>query len=413
MTDRANGAPAGVVIVGAGHAGSSVAGFLRQFGYGGRIVLLGQESLPPYHRPPLSKGWLTRKTAMAAMFLRPADFYEKGRIELRLQARVTGIDPTTRTVSIRGIGTLAYDTLVLATGAEPRPLRIKGAGLQGVHSIGDIGDADMLKYDLTPGRRMVVVGGGYIGLEVAASARALGLDVTIVERETCILARTASPGLSRILQARHETEGVSFVLGSVVTEISGANRKVEGVVLADGRALPADVVLAGIGAVANDALARDAGLRCEGGVLVDQAGRTIDPHIFAIGDVSCQVMADSGRPFRLESVMGAIDQAKRAAAAIAGADLPAPDVPTFWSDQYDLRIQIAGRAAVVDETVPRGNPEGGKGLLFHLSDHRLVAVEALNAPVEFMAAKALIARGATVVAARLADEAAGVKDAVA
>ncbi|HKT54233.1 MAG TPA: FAD-dependent oxidoreductase, partial [Caulobacteraceae bacterium] len=331
-----------VVIVGAGHAGGTAAASLRQQGFEGPIVLIGDEPLPPYQRPPLSKAWLKGEADEEALILKPATFYAEHDIDLRLGVRASQIDRAGRSVEIEGGGKLDFDHLILATGARPRRLPLRGADLDGVLVLRTAADAEALKLALGPGKRIAVVGGGYIGLEVAASARALGADAVVIEREPRLLARTACPALSDFFYGYHRARGVEFVLGANVIGFEGGGGQVRGVALDDGRLIACDVALVGVGAVTNDELAKTAGLECSNGVVVDGASRTSDPAVFAIGDVSLRPLPIYERMFRPESVPSALEQAKQAAAAITGRPPPMPEVPWNWSDQYDLKMQIAG-----------------------------------------------------------------------
>jgi 3-phenylpropionate/trans-cinnamate dioxygenase ferredoxin reductase subunit len=267
-------------------------------------------------------------------------------------------------------------------------------------------DADALQAALQPGRRIVIIGGGYIGLEVAASARALGAEATVIERESRVLARVAGPDLSAFLQAAHTAKGVEILVDAGVEAILGDAGKVCGVQLKDGRVIAADVVLIGVGAIPNDELARDAGLTCDGGIVVDLQARTSDPAIFAIGDVTRRPLPLYARMGRLESVPNAIEQAKHAAAAITGRPAPPPEVPWFWSDQYDLRLQMAGLAFEATQTAIRGDPATGSFAVFHLdaTDH-VMAVEAVNAPADFMAGRVLVAKQLRIAPTLLSDPA--------
>jgi 3-phenylpropionate/trans-cinnamate dioxygenase ferredoxin reductase subunit len=393
-----------IIIAGAGHAGGSVAALLRQFGWTGGIVLVGEEPLPPYQRPPLSKAWLTGEADEQALALRPAAFYPGADIDLRLSTSVTAIDRAGKTVALSTGETLAYDHLVLALGARARRIPLPGLDLAGVLELRTAADADLLKAALGPSRRLAVIGGGYIGLEAAASARALGAEVTVIEREPRVLARVACPVLSGFFQAYHRARGVGIEVNADVASLAGRDGYVTGVRLADGRLIEADAVLVGVGAVANDALARAAGLACDGGIVVDLAARTEDPAIYAIGDCTRRPLPLYGRTMRLESVPNALEQAKQAAAAICGKSPPAPEVPWFWSDQYDLRLQIAGIPFDATEIVLRGSLEDGKFALFHLgADGTVQAVEAVNAPQEFMGGRRIIGKRKRLKAAEIRD----------
>jgi 3-phenylpropionate/trans-cinnamate dioxygenase ferredoxin reductase subunit len=394
------------VIVGAGHAGGSVAAFLRQFGHDGEIVLIGEEPLAPYQRPPLSKAWLKGEADSESLLLRPESFYAEHGIELRVATRVRAIDRAARTVSLGNGGEVAYDALVLATGSSNRKLPIPGADHPDVLELRTAADADRVKAALTPGRRLVVVGAGYIGLEVAASARALGCEAVVLEREDRVLARVASEPLSRFFEAYHRERGVEIVVGAAVTAIEPQAR---GARLSDGRVVEGDVTLVGVGAQANDALASAAGLVCDGGIVVDLEARTSDPAIYAVGDCTRRPLPLYGAAGRLESVPNALEQAKQAAAAIAGTPPPAGEVPWFWSDQYDVKLQIAGVPVDPDRLIVRGDPAEARFAVFHLKGDVVQAVEAVNAPPEFMAGRQLIAKRAPVDPARLADLAVSMK----
>ncbi len=393
-----------IVIVGAGHAGGSAAAFLRQFGWTGGIALIGTETHLPYQRPPLSKGWLKGETKLAELELRPADFYKSNDIDVRLSTSVTAIDRAAQTVTLDKGEALGYSRLILATGSKLRALPVPGMDLAPILELRTIVDADKIRASLSPGCRLVIVGGGYVGLEVAASARALGAEVTVIEREMRLLARVASAALSDYVLAYHRGKGVAIELGASVAAIEGADGRVRGVRLADGRTFPADVVLVGIGATGQDALARAAGIACSDGVKVDAAARSSDPLIYAIGDCANRSMTTYWRDVRLESVPNAVEQAKQAAADICHKPVPLAEVPWFWSDQFEMRLQMAGLAFDVDRTVVRGSPAEGKFAVFHLrGDGCVQAVEAVNMTPEYMGGRILIGKRVPVDAAKLAD----------
>ncbi|WP_425992766.1 NAD(P)/FAD-dependent oxidoreductase [Brevundimonas sp. TWP2-3-2] len=400
----------GVVIVGAGHAGGTAAALLRQHGYDKPIILIGEEPLIPYQRPPLSKAWLKGEADGESLALRPRAFYAEHDIDLRLRVEVTGIDRTARTVGLSDGSTLAYDHLILATGARARLLDVPGADLVGVHVLRTAADAEAIKAQLGEGRTLAVVGGGYVGLEVAASARALGAGVVVLEREPRLLARVACDVLSTFFQTYHEDRGVRFELAAEVTGFVGHGPRVAGVTLADGRTIACDSAVVGVGAIPNDALAVAAGLDVEGGILVDLEARTSDPAIFAIGDVTRRPMPIYDRLFRMESVPNALEQAKQAAAAITGRPAPAGETPWQWSDQYDLKLQIAGYPFDSDRIVVRGDPATASFAVFHLSGDRVQAVEAINAPPEFMMGRKLIGERRAVDVEKLADKAVSMKE---
>jgi 3-phenylpropionate/trans-cinnamate dioxygenase ferredoxin reductase component len=396
-----------VVIVGAGHAGGTAAALLRQYGFEGEIALIGEEAAHPYQRPPLSKAWLKGEAGGEDLELKGHDFYAEHAIDLRLGVRVEAIDPAAKTVMFDGAA-IPYDVLILATGARARPLPIPGAELPGVLFLRTVVDAEALKQALTPGKRLAVIGGGYIGLEAAASARSLGCEVAVVELEDRVLARVASTPLSQFFQAYHEARGVEFDLRARVVAIEGKNH-VEGVRLEDGRLIACDLALIGVGAIPNIEIAKTAGITVANGVVVDEHARTSDPSIYAIGDVTWRPMPLYDCQFRLESVPNALEQAKQAACAIAGRPPPAPEVPWFWSDQYDLKLQIAGVPFDSDELLIRGDPQTASFAVFHLKGDRVMAVEAVNAGHEFMGGKLLIASRKPVDKTKLADPAVSMK----
>ncbi len=393
-----------IVIAGAGHAGGSAAAMLRQFGWTGTIILAGEEPIPPYQRPPLSKAWLKGEATAESLALRPAKFYPDASIDLRLETRITSIDRTARTVMLSDGGTLAYDILILATGARARKLPLDGADLDGVLELRSAADADRLKAALHPGAKLAVIGGGYIGLEAAASARALGAEATIIEREGRVLARVACPILSEFFQNFHRARGVTIEVDASVAALEGLQGRITGVRLGDGRLVPCDAALVGVGAVANDELAREAGLTCHNGIAVDLSARTEDPAIFAIGDCTSRPLPLYDRTGRLESVPNALEQAKQAASAICGKPAPIPEVPWFWSDQYDLRLQIAGIPFDASQIVVRGDISAARFALFHLTaDGTVQAVEAVNAAPEFMGGRRIVAKRKQLTRVRIED----------
>lgn len=399
-----------VVIVGAGHAGGSVAAFLRQYGHEGRIVLIGDEPLLPYQRPPLSKAWLKGEADADSLSLKPADWYADNNVMLRLGGVAERINRSEKTVTLASGEVSPYDFLVLATGARARELPIPGSDLAGVLALRTAADAELLKNALGPDKRLAVVGGGYVGLEAAASARALGSHAMVIERESRVLARVACETLSHFFQDYHGKHGVAFELNAGVAAFEGQDGHVTGVRFADGRVVACDVALVGVGAVPNDELAKDAGLSTVNGVVVDLEARTDDPSIFAIGDVTHRPLPLYDRQFRLESVPNALEQAKQAASAILGRSGPPPETPWFWSDQYDLKLQIAGLPFDADRQVVRGDVAAAKFAVFHLKGDLVQAVEAVNAPPEFMAGKQLIAKRTPVDANKLADPSVSMKE---
>jgi len=398
-----------VVIVGAGHAGGSVAASLRQYGFDGAMTLIGDEPLCPYQRPPLSKAWLKGQADRDSLLLRPPDWYLENGVALRLGQSVDAIDREARTVAVNG-STETYDVLIIATGARARRLPVPGSDLDGVLSLRRVTDAEVLKERLGSGKNLVVVGGGYVGLEVAASAASLGGRATVLERESRLLARVASEPLSHFYERAHRQRGVEVLTHAAVTAFDGVDGMVSAVLLEDGRRIACDVALVGVGAQPNAELAQSAGLTCQDGVVVDDDTRTSDPSIFAVGDVTFRPLPFYGAFARLESVPSALEQAKCAAAAIVGRPRPAAETPWFWSDQFDLKLQMAGVALDCDETVLRGDPAAEAFALFHLRHEVIRAVEAVNAPQAFMAGRQLIGRRARIDRTRLADPSISMKD---
>lgn len=394
-----------VLIIGAGHAGGTAAALLRQYGFEGEVVLAGEEPVPPYQRPPLSKAWLKGEAELDDVLLRPESFYAGQDIVLRTGVTATAVDAAAKTVAFADGTVEPYDVLILAAGSTARKLDLPGADRPDLLELRTLADAHRLKDVLGPGRRLAVVGGGYVGLEAAASARALGAQAVVIERMDRVLARVASPTLSAFFTERHRREGVEILTSAEVTGFES-----DGVRLADGRLVEADAVLVGVGALACDGLARAAGLACDNGVVVDAQARTSDPSIYAIGDMTFRpVPALGGLRHRLESVPNALEQAKQAAAAIVGRPAPPPEVPWFWSDQYEIKLQIAGLAEGADRQVVRGDPASGAFAVFHLKGDRIVCVEAVNAAAEFMGGRQMIGRETPVDADRLADPAVPMK----
>ena len=403
-------AAAHVVILGAGHAGGTAGALLRQYGHTGPITLIGDEPIPPYQRPPLSKAWLKGEADADSLALKPLEFYAENNVDFRPNVTATALDRAAKTVALSSGDTVSYDVLILATGARAIALPIPGADLSGILFLRTAAHAEALKATVGPGKTLAVVGGGYIGLEVAASGRALGAEVVVIERETRLLARVAAEPLSTFFKGYHETHGVRFELGASVTGFTGQDGRVTGVTLADGRTLPCDAAVVGVGAHPNDELAKAAGLETARGVVVDLDARTSDPAIFAIGDVAHRPMPIYDRMFRMESVPNALEQAKQAACAITGRPRPPGECPWQWSDQFDLKLQIAGYAFDADSVILRGEPATAKFAIFHLKGDQVQSVEAINSPPEFMMGKILILNRKPVDKARLADPSISMKE---
>ena len=394
-----------VIVIGAGQAGASCVAKLRALGHQGSITLIGDEAAPPYQRPPLSKAYLLGEMEEERLWLRGSEFYAENQISLRLGTRVTAIDAAARTVSL-GAEVLPYDNLVLTTGSTPRRLPAAvGGDLQGVYTVRTLADVDAMKPEFAPGRRLVIVGGGYIGLEAAAVARKLGLDVTVLEMAPRILQRVAAPETSDHFRALHTAHGVKIMESTGLDRLLGETR-VTGVRLADGREIGADFVIVGVGILPGTALAEAAGLTVENGIRTDEAGRTSDPHIWAAGD--CASFPWKGGRLRLESVGNAIEMAEAVAENIMGADKPYQAHPWFWSDQYDCKLQIGGLNTGYDRIVTRGPANEAVSFWYYQGDS-LLAVDAMNDPRAYMVGKRLIEMGKSPDPAAIADPATELK----
>jgi 3-phenylpropionate/trans-cinnamate dioxygenase ferredoxin reductase subunit len=395
-----------VVVIGAGQAGASVVARLRAKGHTGPVTLIGDEPVPPYQRPPLSKGYLLGEMAAERLLLRSPGFYSEQGIVLKLGQPVTGIDARAHLITVGGEA-IGYDELVLTTGSVPRRLPAAiGGDLAGVYTVRTLADVDAEAAEFAAGRRVVIVGGGYIGLEAAAVASKLGLDVTVLEMAPRILQRVAAPGTSDYFRALHAAHGVKIHENTGLERVIGVNGRVTGVRLTDGREIPADFVIAGVGIVPATALAEQAGLAIENGIRTDAHGRTSDPHIWAAGD--CASFPWQGGRLRLESVQNAIDQAELVADNILGAGQDYVPMPWFWSDQYDCKLQIAGLNTGYDRVVTRG-PEGDAVSFWYFRGDRLLAVDAMNDPRAYMVGKRLIEMGRAVDPQALHDPATNLK----
>ena len=395
-----------VVTIGAGQAGAAMVARLRGAGHVGSITLIGEEAAPPYQRPPLSKGYLMGEMDEERLWLRGPDFYTEHDITLRLGTPVTAIDPAAKTVTV-GDDVIGYDELVLTTGSSPRRLPAAvGGDLDGVYTVRMLTDVDAMKTEFVAGRRVVIVGGGYIGLEAAAVAAKLRLDVTVLEMAPRILQRVAAPETSDYFRALHTAQGVKILESTGLDRLMGETR-VTGARLADGRILPVDFVIAGVGIIPGTALAEAAGLVIENGIKTDANGRTSDPHIWAAGD--CASFPWQGGRLRLESVGNAIDQAEVVADNIMGAALTYDAKPWFWSDQYDCKLQIAGLNTGYDNIVTRG-PDGPSVSFWYFKGDALLAVDAMNDPRSYMVGKRLIEQGKSPVKAALSNPATVMKD---
>jgi 3-phenylpropionate/trans-cinnamate dioxygenase ferredoxin reductase component len=412
MEQAQPGAASTVAIIGGGQAGGEAATLLRQNRFEGAIVLIGEEDYLPYMRPPLSKAFLAREIGKDALIYKAAVAYEKARVEMRLGVRVAEIDRRAKTLLIKGGAPLHYDKLVIATGGRARELAVPGAGLRNIFYLRTIADVEALQPLMEAPRRLVIVGGGYIGLEAAAVAVKRGLAVTVLEGAPRVLARVTAPDLSKFYERIHREAGVDIRTGVTVSGfIAGCeDGGVGSVACAGGQSFAADFVLIGIGLVPNTELAEQAGLGVDDGIVVDAASRTGDPDIYAIGD--CAMHAHHGflrRKIRLESVPNALEQARGAAAAITGRPIPAATAPWFWSDQYDLKLQMVGCSDGYEEVAIRGSMETSSFIAFYLKHGRVIAADSVNRLGEFMAAKRIVGERMEIASARLADESAPLK----
>jgi 3-phenylpropionate/trans-cinnamate dioxygenase ferredoxin reductase subunit len=385
-----------VVIVGAGQAGYQVAASLRGKKFDGPIILLGDEPALPYQRPPLSKGYVKGEAKESTLLLRAADFYTANKIDIRLDCGVTAIDRDARVVMCGNGERIGYDSLVLATGGRVRKLPVPGAELAGVAYVRTLADAIALKPQIEAGGNVVVIGGGFIGLECASVASVLGCKVVVLEAMERLMGRVVSPVLSDYYRDLHQGRGVDVRLGAAVTEIVGQDGRVTGVRCGDGSVVPADLVVIGIGILANDDLARAAGLACDRGIIVDAHLRTTDPVIYAIGDCAAfpHPMADA--LVRLESVQNAIDQGKTVADAIMGDAKPYAAVPWFWSDQYEIKLQIVGLTQNYDDTVTLGDVGAGRFSVLYFRDGTMIGIDSVNMPSDHVVGRKLFGAGKSV-----------------
>ncbi|MCW3783678.1 NAD(P)/FAD-dependent oxidoreductase [Defluviimonas salinarum] len=394
----------GIVIIGAGQAGASLAAKLRALGYDGKVTMIGEEPAPPYQRPPLSKGYLLGDMELERLYLRAPAFWEEQGITLKLGAPVTAIDRTAKTVRVNG-ETISYDQLALTTGSRPRRLPAAvGGDLKGVYTVRTLADVDAMAPEFEAGRKLLIVGGGYIGLEAAAVGAKLGLEVTLIEMAPRILQRVAAPETSDYFRKAHADHGVSILENTGLDRLTGEGR-VSGAVLSDGREIAVDFVIVGVGITPLTILAEEAGLEIENGIRTDAFGRTSDPAIWAAGD--CASFPHEGGRIRLESVGNAIDQAEIVAENMLGAEKPYAAKPWFWSDQYDVKLQIAGLNTGYDRIVTRG--EGASVSFWYYRGDKLLAIDAMNDARAYMIGKRLIEAGKSPDPAVIADPASDLK----
>ncbi|MFA7638932.1 MAG: FAD-dependent oxidoreductase [Parvibaculum sp.] len=399
-----------ILIIGAGQAAAQAVQSLRAEGFAGPIRIFGDEPYAPYQRPPLSKKFLAGEIGYDRVELKGHDFYAQSGVETHWGTRVTEIDRKNKRIFTAEGREYPYGKLILAMGSRVRELNVPGFDLKGVHYLRNIDDVKAIQEHFRDGTKMVVVGGGYIGLEVAAVAAKRGIDVTVLETADRVLARVVDPIVSQFYERVHREAGVKIETGVTVSGFEGTDR-ITAVTSGEGKEYPCDFVVVGIGIIPNTALAVEAGLEVENGIVVDEFCRTSDPDICAAGDCTSHPNAVYGRRLRLESVHNAIEQGKTAAATLAGKQKPYDQVPWFWSDQYDLKLQIVGLSAGYTEAVVRGDPENSRSFaVFYLKDGVLVAVDAVNRAPEFMMAKVLTQKKAKLDPARIRDESIGVKE---
>lgn len=405
-----------LIIVGASYAGTQLAASARELGFDAPIVMIGDERHPPYQRPPLSKGLLTGKTKPDQLALRGPDFFAQNEIDLRLGTRATALDTGVRTVTLDDGSTLAYGWLAVATGARCRPLPLPGIELAGVFALRTLDDALGVAAALAQSSRACVIGGGFIGLEVASALAATGVDVTVIESQRRLLARAFPEPMSAFVETAHRRRGVSLLAGRGVRALHGSHGRIACVELDDGTRVDCDMAVLGVGVMPNVELAQQAGIATDNGILADALGQTSAPHVLAAGDVANMLMPQpSGGQarLRLESIQAANDGARAAASVLVAREQPVASVPWFWSDQYELKFQMAGLPMAQDRTVLRGDMASERFTLFYLRNGVVVGAHSVNRPAEHMLSRKLIAAGARLETEQLADESFDLRSAIA
>ena len=394
----------GIVIIGAGQAAAVAAATLRKERYTGTIKILGDEGHPPYARPPLSKHYLAGELSLTETLIRPVEFYTDNDIELLINTRVASIDAEAKQVITESDQVFDYDKLVITTGSRARKLNLPGCQLGGIFYLRSLNDVDLIRASMGSAKKLCVIGGGYVGLEVAAVARKAGLNVTVIETQERILQRVTTPEMSDYYHQLHTERGVNIMLNQAVTGFEGENGDHGSVskVLCGDLAVEADIVVIGVGILPNIEIAEEAGLKCDNGIVVDDHGQTSNPDIYAAGDCANHPNHLLNRRLRLESVPNAIEQARVACINLLGGDVEYASIPWFWSDQYELKLQMVGFSSDGEESVVRGDKSTNKFAVFYLKEGRVVAVDAVNSSKAFMLGKRLY--GKSVDAAALADE---------
>ena len=398
------------IIIGASHAASQLGPDLRKKGWQGRILIITDESVIPYHRPPLSKEYLSGKKTFEEILIKKPSLYEKNEIEFLLDTRVTAINREGKTITLENEETIAYDKLALTTGARVRHIPVPGADLGGVHYLRDADDVEQIIPLAQAGKKAVIIGGGYIGLETAAVLQTIGMQVTVIEMMERVLERVTTAEVSAFYQRIHTEQGVEIVTGASVSKING-DKSVESVSVKNGDNFSADLVIVGIGVIPNTELAEAAGLEVSNGIVVDEYCRTNDHDIVAAGDCTWHYNPFYDNHIRLESVQNALDQARVAAATLNGDLKPYDTLPWFWSDQYDLKLQMQGLSAGYDEVIIRGDIDNSRKIaVFYLKEGRILSVDAVNSAPEFMVGKKLILAKTMVDKEKLADAEVSIKE---
>lgn len=397
------------IIIGAGQAAASFIAKLRTENYEGKIILIGDENQLPYQRPPLSKKYLLGQMVLPRLLLRPREWYDNNKVELRLGTRVEGINCNTKSITLDNSETLSYKHLMLATGSTPHWLPEKiGGRLKGIYTLRNLADVDQIKPEFSGGKKLLIIGGGYIGLEAAAIASSLNLEVTVIELATRILQRVAAPATSDYFRALHQQNGVAILENTGLSGFVERNGRVSAATLSNGSELAVDFVITGIGVTPNIQLARDAGLDIDNGIAVNLHSQTSDPNIYSAGD--CASFVYQGQRIRLESVQNAVDQAENAAQHILGEAVKYQPIPWFWSDQYATKLQIAGLNLGYTDTVTRPGKREGSSSIWYYKGERFLAVDALNDPIAFTMGRKILGAGNNIPKAAAADPTVNLKD---